>query len=154
MNRVLSPRFYGTGWNKWGAQRNKWPSLRIFKVASSLGSDITRTNNSVYNGQASCELLYGRQNFPNGSTSTGRRWRVRLQRGRGTYHGEEERKSWRRYFIQRHTCPFLLLYSFLTCSQALGHCQAATSTLASHSRLVRCVKFSRRPASRSRMIVC
>src|SRR5271155_3876700 len=56
MNRVLSSRFYGTGWNQWGAQRNKWPSLKIFKVASSLGSDIARTNNSAYTGKqvASC----------------------------------------------------------------------------------------------------
>jgi hypothetical protein len=31
--------------------------------------------------------------------------------------------------------------------QARGHCQVGTLNLASHSRLVQCVKFSRRPAS-------
>src|SRR5277367_6546019 len=56
MNRVLGSRFYGTGWNQWGGQRNKWPPWRIFEVASSLGSDIARTKKSVYTGKqvASC----------------------------------------------------------------------------------------------------
>jgi len=56
MNRVLSSRFYGTGWNQWGVQRNKWLAWRIFEVASSRASDIARTKNSVYTGKqvASC----------------------------------------------------------------------------------------------------
>jgi hypothetical protein len=99
LNRVLSSRFCGTVLNQWGAYRNKWPSWRTFEVASSLGSDIARTKNSVVQPASKLRVAIRPSKFPNGSTSTGRRWRVRLQRGRGTYHGEEERKSWRRYFI-------------------------------------------------------
>jgi hypothetical protein len=41
--------------------------------------------------------------------------------------------------------------NFLYAVQAHGHCQAATSILGSHSRLVQCGKFLKRLASKSRV---